>query len=419
MSENTLLICTVGGAPEPIVASILAHRPQRIVFAASPETKSTVAERIGPALAAHESPFVLEPGRFDFAEVSNAQSFAQCVREMRDTHVRHVQPWLERGADYQVIVDFTGGTKCMTSALALAARRWNCRFSYVGGTERTKDGVGIVVSGREQIIHGANPWDALGFEAVDQAVLLFNHGDLGAAARLLDEAKQRAGESVKRGLNTLHQLCEAYDLWDRFQHRDGRTRLQNVLKAPSDLLVWFPTSAHGLIRAAESHVQWLDRLPHQSRPFVCDLLGNADRCADRGRYDDAVARLYRVCEAAAQFRLSELQLTEKPDGKILHERVPEPLRTEWAGRVKQGSVTLGLQDDYSLLAAVNDPLGRRFGELALNERDRSPLNDRNNSILAHGQSPLSKRSYANLRDVLLQLLQLQPDEVPQFPVLNY
>jgi hypothetical protein len=30
-------------------------------------------------------------------------------------------------------------------------------------------------------------------------------------------AKQRAGESVKRGLNTLHPPCEGYDLWDRLQ----------------------------------------------------------------------------------------------------------------------------------------------------------------------------------------------------------
>jgi CRISPR-associated protein (TIGR02710 family) len=415
----TLLICTVGGAPEPIVASILAHRPERIVFAASAETKSYVAEKIAPALAAHETPFVLEPARFDFVELSDAQDFGQCVRELRDAHARHVQPWLERGEGYDVTVDFTGGTKCMTSALALAARRWNCRFSYVGGTQRTKDGVGIVVSGREQIIHAANPWDALGFEAVDQAVLLFNNGDLGAAARLLHEAKQRAGESVKRGLNTLHQLCEAYDLWDRFQHRDARTRLQNVLKAPHDLHAWFPASAHGMIRLAEEHARWLERLPHEPRPFVCDLIGNAERCAGRGRYDDAVARLYRACEAAAQFRLAELRLTDHPDGKVPLDHVPEPLRTTWCGRALEGVVSLGLQDDYALLAAVGEPLGRRFTELRLNERDRSPLNDRNNSILAHGHAPLSNRSYTKLLDVLLQLLETNSDELPRFPVLKY
>jgi CRISPR-associated protein (TIGR02710 family) len=309
----------------------------------------------------------------------------------------------------------------MTSALALAARRWNCQFSYVGGTERTKDGVGIVVSGREQIIHAANPWDALGFEAVEQSVLLFNHGDLGAAARLLDEAKQRAGESVKRGLNTLHQLCEAYDLWDRFQHQDARTRLQIVLKAPHDLHAWFPASAHGMIRTAEEHTRWLERLPHESRPFVCDLIGNAERCAGRGRYDDAVARLYRACEAAAQFRLAELRLTDQPDGKVPLDRVPEPLRTQWSGRAQEGQegiVSLGLQDDYALLAAVGDPLGQRFTELRLNQRDQSPLNDRNNSILAHGQASLSNRGYTKLLQILLQLLELQSDDLPRFPELK-
>ena len=250
------------------------------------------------------------------------------------------------------------------------------------------------------------------------ATLLFNHGDVAAAARVLDEAKRQAETPVRRGLNTLHQLCEAYDLWDRFHHRDARTRLLNVTKTPHDLMVWYPNSAYRLISTVERHVRWLERLPHDCRAFVCDLLANADRCADRGRYDDGVARLYRACEAAAQFRLAELRLTDKPDGKVPYERLPEPLRTQWSSRLEDGLVRLGLQDDYALLNAVADPLGERFVQLGLNDRLHSPLNDRNNSILAHGQAPLSIRGYTNLRDVLLSLLEVQPDDLPRYLVLK-
>jgi CRISPR-associated protein (TIGR02710 family) len=216
----------------------------------------------------------------------------------------------------------------------------------------------------------------------------------------------------------LQQLCEAYDLWDRFQHQDARTRLQNVLKAPHDLHAWFPASAHGMIRTAEDYARWLERLPHDPRPFVCDLIGNAERCAARGRYDDAVARLYRACEAAAQFRLNDLGLADHPNGKVPLDRVPEPLRTQWSGRAQEGIVSLGLQDNYALLAALGDPLGQRFIDLRLNQREQSPLNDRNNSILAHGQSPLSNKSYTKLFQVLLQLLEMTPDDLPRFPELK-
>jgi hypothetical protein len=33
------------------------------------------------------------------------------------------------------VTDITGGTKARTAGLALAAIRWPCRISYVGGTE--------------------------------------------------------------------------------------------------------------------------------------------------------------------------------------------------------------------------------------------------------------------------------------------
>ena len=415
--SHVLLICTVGGAPEPIAASILAHQPERILFVVSAETRLFVTETIVPAVQAHETPLALDPGRFDFVELPSAQDFSLCVQELRAAYGRYVQSWLHRGEGFLVTVDFTGGTKCMTAALALAARRWNCHFSYVGGTERTKDGVGIVVSGKEQIIHSANPWDSLGFEAVDQAVILFNHGDLGAAARILDLAKQQASESVKRGLNTLQQLCEAYDLWDRFQHRDARSRLLNALKAPADLAAWFPASAQQLMRAAESHCQWLERLPADPKAFVLDLLANAQRCATRGRFDDGVARLYRACEAAAQFHLREICLTEAADGKVAIERVPESLRLLWQSRVQEGRVSLGLQDDYLLLESVGDSLGKRFRELELDDRKKSPLNDRNNSILAHGQAPLSRQGYVNLFTAIMNLTDAKESDLPHFPIL--
>jgi CRISPR-associated protein (TIGR02710 family) len=243
----TLQICTVGGAPEPIVASILAHRPERVLFVVSPETKSVVAERIVPDVESHQNSFPLSPSKYDFIILPNAQDFEQCVRELRNAHARYVEPWLGRGTDYQVIVDFTGGTKCMTSALALVARRWNCQFSYVGGTERTKDGVGIVVSGKEQIIHATNPWDTFGYEAVEQALLLFNNGELGGACRVLNDAKRRGSEQIKRGLSTLQQLCEGYECWDRFQHDTACSKLLSVQKSPGDLYDWFPNTNSNLL----------------------------------------------------------------------------------------------------------------------------------------------------------------------------
>jgi hypothetical protein len=45
----------------------------------------------------------------------------------------------------------------MSIAIGLVGRGWPVGFRYVGGTDRTKGGVGVVVSGRAQIVHSKNP----------------------------------------------------------------------------------------------------------------------------------------------------------------------------------------------------------------------------------------------------------------------
>src|SRR5690606_13536121 len=143
-----------------------------------------------------------------------------------------VGAWVERGSGFRVVVDFTGGTKCMSAAIALQASRWPCLFSYVGGSERTKDGVGIVVSGSEKVVHQANPWDALGHQAVEEFIILFDQRAFVAAANVAAAAKTQVSRADrKRELNVLEQLAKAFDAWDRFEHHVSRATFENVEKA--------------------------------------------------------------------------------------------------------------------------------------------------------------------------------------------
>jgi len=129
VTEKTLLIATVGGAPQPIVASIKRWKPERILFVVSPETKPEVEGKIAALLAGED--YRISPGIWDALCVPSAQDFAECVKKMGELS-NEVKKWLNRGEDFQVVVDFTGGTKCMTAALSLQAHRWPCIFSYVG-----------------------------------------------------------------------------------------------------------------------------------------------------------------------------------------------------------------------------------------------------------------------------------------------
>jgi len=95
---------------------------------------------------------------------------------------------------------------------------------------------------------------------------------------------------------------------------------------------------------------------------VKDLLANSLCRSREGRFDEAVARLYRAIEATAQVRLREGRAI--PDtSKVPLQRLLEALARQWAGRAAGGMVFLGLRDDYVLLLTLDDDLGKVFHEL--------------------------------------------------------
>lgn len=416
-----LLIATVGGSPEPLAASLLHWRPARTFFVVSKETKTTVAKDVLPAVQ-NEGWTDFDAGRYDLVEVPSAQDFTAIVTALHSLDAK-VANWQRQHPATELIADFTGGTKAMTAGLALTAARWPCQISYVGGTERTKDGVGIVVSGKEQIVHAQNPWDALGYLAAEQAILLFNHGDYSAAAQLLESTRNRMADGVKkREFQAFTALCQSFECWERFQHKEAHAKFTKVLDSKNDLasllgqhradavLIWLAKASDTLIplTTAQTETTSLTAL-------VADLLANASRRIKEGRYDDAVARLYRAIEALAQ---AKLHTHGFPDtSNIPMTKLPESLRAKWSDRADEGFLKIGLQDDYLLLNELKDEAGIQFAALELNDPQRSLLVARNSSILAHGYTPVGKEVAERLFDSALKLSGLEKLKLTPFPTL--
>jgi len=417
--NHILLICTVGGSHEPLVASIKQWSPARILFLPSKETALQIKEKILP-LATLEGNEI-GPGCYETYPVPDAQDFHSCVHHIQEL-TEAVQKWVSRGDNYKVVVDFTGGTKCMTAALSLQAHRWPCLFSYVGGTERTKDGVGIVVSGKENIVHYENPWDSLGYLAVEDALPLFDRGSYAAAAKGLQAALLRVSDpTVKRQLVTLSKLAEAYAAWDRFDHRKARDLLGEVEKSANDLLAMF--SRHRFmdlvdrIKKQREHLAALTDAQGPSPELIRDLIANARRRAEEGRYDDAVARIYRAIEALAQLRL-RTEHGVQDTGKVPLQSVPGSLQDQFTVRASNGTVKLGLQDCYAMLGVLGDPMGRRFSGLRWDDPEHSPLAVRNQSILAHGFQPVGPDVFSKLWQGCLELAGVKQEELLSLPKLG-
>ncbi|MEI2693365.1 MAG: hypothetical protein V9H69_28060 [Anaerolineae bacterium] len=91
---------------------------------------------------------------------------------------------------------------------------------------------------------------------------------------------------------------------------------------------------------------------------VYDLVRNSERRAHQKRYDDALARLYRACEMFAQIRLKQ-RTPSLDSGNLSIDALPEHLRSVYdqLRDPSNNKVTLGLRQDYELLAALDDPAG--------------------------------------------------------------
>ena len=427
-----LLIIIVGGSNEPLVASVLADpRPSQVVFICSPETHPERPSREGePTLLS-----ALEVGGFStvlnengwIVDVGDAQDLHCCVQRIESLTTPVVQRFLAQSPRGEIVVDITGGTKTMSSALALVARRWHCSFRYVGGDFRTKGGVGQVETGSEKIFAFFNPLEALGYQVADEALTLAKQWEFAAAYLVINQRLPGPHVQVAPGLRSLRLLLEAFREWDRFRHesaanklkqfRDGEhlERLESVLHNDSIKMIEAEAPAWELRLKA---LTMAGQSKQPSAALVADLLANAQRRIDQERPDDAVGRLYRSVEAIAQVRLLEgygiatdRVLPSQMPASFIEDRKTQPGLSQ--------AYKLGLQDAYALLRAKGDPLGQQFDNLGLSGK-QSPLNSRNTSILAHGFTALGldfAQRLAQKAMSLAELIGVPKEDILQFPRL--
>ena len=79
---------------------------------------------------------------------------------------------------------------------------------------------------------------------------------------------------------------------------------------------------------------------------------------------------------------------------------------------KYGKIKLGLRDSYKLLAKMDDDLGIYFME---NENHYKPvLAERNDSILAHGTTPVLGENYSNFEELVFNLANILDNKIENF-----
>lgn len=140
MRKPTMMIISVGGSISPFIFILNKNRPSFVIFFVSRETQSQVPEIL--------SRIFFKPKGIEQITTPSADKLSECYTILSNKILETLKNWKVKGK--QVLVDYTGGTKTMSSALVLATIDLGCKYSYISGTERTKDGIGVVIDGKEK-----------------------------------------------------------------------------------------------------------------------------------------------------------------------------------------------------------------------------------------------------------------------------
>lgn len=398
MSSKRALIVTVGTGTrpdvyivKPLVKTIKDSRPDFLVLVVT-ERSQTYGEAIIRELGLKDESYLLE-------ELRDFDDFQAVFRDINRVFRRLTA--MGYGCE-QIQIDFTSGTKAMSSGAVLSAVYNECRsLKYITGQRKN----GVVVDGSEKYLT-VQPSGIFALHEIHLARELIIRLRFSTASEILGNLNfDLLDPHEKRRAENLELIAQGYRAWDSFNHRSALEKLKKVDWEPHHLEPFRPSLP------GEAMLVELKKAEHNKRGelLLLDLYNNSVRRGVEGRYDDAVARLYRAAELFAQ------QILERPPfeiqtGDVDLGRVPSSVRRrlEKSGDDTDGRVRIGLVLDYQLLAELGHPVGRHFME---NVEIKDRLNERNESILAHGTKPIRKKVYNKLHSSLLELFRLQ---IPDF-----
>lgn len=406
-----VLIVSLGNSPEPIINCITSLRPDRVVFLCSLESQKlidTVQSKVPLGDFDPDRDVVVLQQRLSgkqSAAVTNELDQLDCVYLRALDLFERVR---NEARGCRIIADYTGGTKTMTTGLAMAAIddgdvRLHLTISDRSRGQSALSGYSSPVAVSTAAIHARR------LRERELPALLKRHDY--EAARQAVRRVQSIGDQdahTTQWLQSLEALLVGLDAWDRFDHRRALEVLEGLNDRRLDQLLLFPLKrvigSRRLLDKDAEEQRWPQMKGH-GLEAVEDLLRNAERRAAQERYDDAVGRLYRAMELSAQI-LMRTGLDKQLGGEglltadLAVERLPSELQKRFDGKEKP--IKIGLKDTWDLLADLSHPAGLRWRERRSAILDQ--LQVRNNSLFAHGFQPISYGSWRQMSSVIIPFL---------------
>ena len=376
-----------------IVTSIQNYRPDKVIFIVSRESKKETIPLITPHLEDLEYTDELLESITDMLHVFRKAS--HCIQTLLN----------EGFSNRDIMVDYTSGTKSMSVGTVLAAISFEVgKIAFTCG-KREK---GVVPRGTEKYTI-MEPLQILIQRKLDSVIILFNAHRFDSCLKILEHIKtQISGTENRDMIDKMISLCNAYDLWDRFDHEKAADILLKTGNSPINIYEnkKFFHSMKDILNTPEKR--------NIEEFFIVDILNNSERRAKEGRYDDAVARLYRVFELLAQWHVRKMGLCNEEnlrqgnysiDKSKLREEQVKYFRER--GYLESDGIKPGLFDTYHFLARCEHSMGLEFEE---DGHLHHLLSGRNSSILAHGIRSVGREIYEELLEKCIRYVEKYGDK---------
>ena len=383
---TTILICTVGGSHQPIVTAITVEKPDHVYFICTDRDPATntpgsnlqitgkgccIKARFNddaPNLPNIPTQAGLNADQFSVYITSSDeldQIYSDCNKAIKDA--------LSQFPSAKIIADYTGGTKSMCAGLVMAAMEYeDIELQLITGSRNNL----VAVNDGDQYRLFVNT-KGIQFERLiapyRQAWTRYAYSE--AEDGLKHTAVPQDGE-LRAQYTRFRDLSRAFAEWDNFNHQTALEILQryaSVLGPRPDFSCYFDVATrlnndnHNVREAAQ----------------LLDLYRNAQRRAAQGRYDDAIARVYRLIEWTAQWLLRTQCNIQT--GDVKEQDIPEGLTL--TKNHDSGQYQAGLFAAWQLVRFKTKGAAAQF-IVAQENNMRNHIKVRNLSILAHGFEPV-------------------------------
>lgn len=423
-----MLLLTVGGSCEPVIESILKNNPDRIFFICSGGGKSSrrvvtgEGHVCGQDLRHPDKPNILtqvgidpsENEKYEIIEIDDVDNPNACYEICNDliSDIRKKYPSVE------IIADYTGGTKSMTAGLIMAAMNDPSVILCVITGER-KDLI-RVVSGTQQIrlIGVKLPLLERQFRA---ALILADRYDYLGCLYILESILNLPDipTELQKKIQKAISLARGFREWDKFNHRKALEILDSYAGDVHENLCFLKRVIKCRSHIDDEYSKFLEEHPfsidHHGYELVEDLLLNAERKASQGLYDDATGRVYRSLELLVDIRLRKEYNINKNNLSLSKNMLP--IGPQFLEKGK-----LGLKEAYDLLSELNsmDFLAAEYRKRE--DKIKDSLSTRNESIFAHGFTPIEERNFERFYSMTDELCRSFIGQtvrnrcaIPQFP----